>query len=486
MRRGTPKLRIVECDAALQEISSRMPFRYGTASLTRAPLLHVRVKVAGKDGKEAFGFAGDCLPPFWFDRDPAKSYARQIEDQLNGFRAARHAYLECAAIPLAPWEIWQVSHPRTLDECARRGLNPLTAAFGGSFLERAVIDAVCRLKQMSFFEILHGDLLGFDTSRHLRAEPLAEVQCRHTIGLSDPITQGEIPEAERAGDGLPQALEDDIDLYGLTRFKVKVSGEHDRDLERLSRIAVLIHQRCRSGYAVTIDANEQYAGAAGLERLFEAVRSKPYGKELLAALLFIEQPFPRELALKPDAAGEVARLSRHAPVIIDESDDSLDAFERAVSLGYLGVSHKSAKGIFKSFLQHAWIAKENKARKKQKLRLLFQAGEDLACLPVVPLQQDLAALAALGIEHAEKNSHHYFRGLTHLPPAESASAARAHPDLYEEREGAFYLRIQQGAISTKSVSAALGFGHTSEPAFEERVPIDRWSFDRLEALERHA
>lgn len=469
----------------MQEIRSRMPFRYGNTSLTVAPLLLVRVKVVARDGSLATGFAADCLPPSWFDRDPGKSQERQISDQLAAFRAARHAYLEAAATPLSPHEIWRSAHPRVVDECARLGLNPLTAAFGGSFLERAMMDAACQLKQASFFELLRNDWLGFETSKYLREAPLAEIHCRHTVGLSDPITGGEIPVAERTDDGLPQALEDDIDAYGLTRFKIKVSGDPDQDLERLSRMAVLIHQRCRDGYKITLDANEQYAEAARMEQLFESLRAKPYGQELLDSVLYIEQPLPREKALDPANAGAIARLAAHKPLVIDESDDTLDAFERAAQLGYLGVSHKNSKGVFKSLLHHDWIAARNKERKKQKLPFLFQCGEDLACVPVVSLQQDLAVLAALGIDHSERNGHHYFEGLKHLPEAEASSAAAAHPDLYEERAGAFYLRIQNGSLAVKSVTAK-GFGYQSAIAFDQRTPLEQWTSERLEISAPHA
>ena len=79
MRKGTPKIRLVGCEAAVQEIRNRMPFRYGKAVLTAAPLLHLRVRVEQADGKQASGLAADCLPPLWFDKDPEKRFATAAE-----------------------------------------------------------------------------------------------------------------------------------------------------------------------------------------------------------------------------------------------------------------------------------------------------------------------------------------------------------------------------------------------------------------------
>jgi hypothetical protein len=263
---------------------------------------------------------------------------------------------------------------------------------------------------------------------------------------------------------------------------VKVTGEHERDLERLSRIAALIHQRCREGYKITLDGNEQYRDLEDVERLIEALQTKPYGKEFLEAVIYIEQPLSREIALDPAVASGIVRLSELKPVIIDESDDRIDSFERAAAIGYLGTSHKNCKGIFKSLHNRALIARLNRERKKAKKPLCFQTGEDLATLPVVPLQQDLASLAALGIDHAERNGHHYYHGLDHLPAREAASALASHPDLYEEREGSVFLKIQDGAVALGSLQSP-GYGYRCEIAFDERVPLDAWSFERLEAQE---
>ena len=108
-----------------------------------------------------------------------------------------------------------------------------------------------------------------------------------------------------------------------------------------------------------------------------------------------------------------------------------------MKLGYSGVSHKNCKGVFKSLQNRVFVTRLNRETGDSRY---FQTGEDLTNLPVVSLHQDLASLAALGIDHAERNGHHYYRGLDHLLPGEASSALAAHPDMYEERQGSIFLR----------------------------------------------
>ena len=480
MRSKATKFNVTGCDAFLQEVRTRMPFRYGSACLTAAPVLHVRVEIETKNGKRSSGIAADCLPPLWFDKDPSKDYRKNVEDQLRAYRNAREIYSVLGSAERTAFELWEEALPRIDDEAANSELNGLTAAFGGSFFERAIIDAICRAEGISFLDALKRNALGFDTAQDLPETPVDQIWCRHTIGLADPITTGEISDEDRLDDGLPQALEEDIEFYGLRYFKVKVCGDQDRDLARLSRMAALFAQRCQNGYSVTLDGNEQYRDLGELEKLIEDLRSQPYGPEFLDAVLFIEQPLHRDKALDERAAASVKRLAEIKPVLIDESDDSIDAFSRAVEIGYQGVSHKNCKGIFKSLINRHRVVALNEGREEARY---FQSAEDLANVAVVPLQADLASLAALGIDHAERNGHHYYRGLDHLPTEESTAALAAHGDLYEDTEGSVFLRVVDGSINLASVVDAVGYGFASAIALEARTPLDEWSFDRLELEE---
>jgi hypothetical protein len=142
------------------------------------------------------------------------------------------------------------------------------------------------------------------------------------------------------------------------------------------------------------------------------------------------------------------------PVIIDESDDSLEAFPRAKALGYLGVSSKTCKGLYKALI--------NRARCAAWGEQYFMSGEDLTIQPGLALQQDLALVSLLGVTHVERNGHHYVNGMAALPKPEQDAFLAAHPDLYERSHGAVRLRIEGGNLQIGSLDCE-GFASRAMP-----------------------
>ncbi|HBO53417.1 MAG TPA: mandelate racemase, partial [Planctomycetes bacterium] len=164
MRNEAPLIRLIEVEAFIHDISTRMPFRYGIACMTAAPALHIRLTVEDSNGRTAQGVAADGLPPRWFDKDPEKTLRRNVEDQVKAMVLARNIYLDCGARAATAAEHWQAALPRVYEDGSRAGLNALTSAFGSSFFERAMLDALARLRGLSFFELLKNDLTGFETA----------------------------------------------------------------------------------------------------------------------------------------------------------------------------------------------------------------------------------------------------------------------------------------------------------------------------------
>src|SRR5690606_5214116 len=232
MSRSVVTLRLLEHEAAVHVLRARIPFRYGNSCLEVAPVLTVRTLVE-VGTRRVRGYASDCLPPRWFDKDPAKSFERDVEDQITGYRIAGEAWVAEGATPRSPFELWQAAYERTVASCRESKINDLTASFGSSFLERAVIDAACRADDMSFYEALRSGRLGL-RPRALPDTPRATILCRHTVGLADHLTTSEIPTDERLQDGLPQSLEESIARYGLRWLKLKLTGDDTRDIERPS------------------------------------------------------------------------------------------------------------------------------------------------------------------------------------------------------------------------------------------------------------
>ena len=87
-------------------------------------------------------------------------------------------------------------------------------------------------------------------------------------------------------------------------------------------------------------------------------------------------------------------------------------------------------------------------------------------------------VAALGIAHVERNGHHYFHGLDHLPQAEAEAALAAHPDLYRREGGSIVTAINGGALDIASLQVP-GMGFACLPDLDRRTPPAGWTFDSL-------
>jgi hypothetical protein len=458
------RVRVREVRLLERDVRLRLPFRFGVVTLTEATEAYTRVRVDLEGGGEAWGMAAEMLAPKWFDKDPGLSNADTVEQLRASLRVARALYTEPGA-PRTPFALFAENYRAQLGECARRGLNSLVAGYGPALLDRAVLDAVCRARGVSFYDAVRSnvpgieparlvaDLAGFDMPALLAGlRPGAELHARHTVGLVDPITAAE-PRG-RVGDGLPETLEEVVAAYEHTYFKLKVGGDVEADLARLVAIASVL-DRSPGPYFVTLDGNEQYGRVRDVLALWEAMTRTPALRRLVDAVLFIEQPITRKAALLED----VSPLAAHRPVIIDESDADLDAFVEARRLGYRGVSSKTCKGFYKSLLNAARCARWNAEAGGAGY---FMSAEDLTTQAGLAVQQDLALASLLGLAHVERNGHHYVDGMAARPAAEQRGFLTAHPDLYGAGDGVVRLRIRGGRLAIGSL-ACRGFASAAEP-----------------------
>lgn len=427
-----------------RNVRLRLPFRFGVVTLTAAPQAFVRCRIRCADGREAEGAAAEMLVPKWFDKDPALSNEDNFDQLRASLGAAREAYL--AAGSNTAW-----GHFLSL---TRPGL---VAGYGPALIERAALDALCRAQQVSFYEALRRNLIGAEAFEGLDLPAVLatlaaapSIAARHTVGLLDAISAAEA--RVRVDDGLPETLEEVVARYGHRYFKLKVAGDVPADLERLAAIAAVL-DRIPQPYYVSLDGNEQFDDMAEVAELWRRMGSDERLERLAASILFIEQPVTRRHALQQPVEG----IER--PVIIDESDDGLDAFPRARALGYRGVSSKTCKGIYRSLINRArcarWNADEGAAR-------YFMSGEDLTIQPGLALQQDLALASVLGLTHVERNGHHYVNGMAALPQREQDAFLAAHPDLYERSHGAVRPRIECGLLAIGSL-ACQGYASAAMP-----------------------
>lgn len=479
----SPSIQLHSTDLHVLMINTRMPFKYGIATLTRTPHLFVSVQ-AEIYGQRQQGVAADNLPPKWFTKDPQSSFQADLAEMVAVIRSACRlaAEVQSAATIFDFW--WQLYQAQAAWGAAQ-GYPPLLWNFGVSLVERALIDAFCRAQQTPFALAVRSNHLGIDLghvhpalagrqpAEFLPPAPLTELIARHTVGLSDPLRDRDIPAAERVDDGLPQSLAACVAHYGLTHFKIKVNGDPTADLARLREIRAVLDETTGGHYAFTLDGNEQFKSVERFQTFWAELRATM--PSLLEHLIFVEQPFHRDLALSDEVKQVLTRWQERPPIIVDESDGSLAALPRALECGYYGSSHKNCKGIFKGLANFCLI---QSLRQQHPAHPYIMSGEDLTNIGPVALLQDLAVLATLGIDHAERNGHHYFAGLSMLPPALQAEMQAAHGDLYQAGPGFPTLAITDGKVALQSITQApFGLQLTFDPA--QFMPLDDTIYEKL-------
>jgi hypothetical protein len=474
------KLAIEDVRFYIRNRTLRLPFRYGKACLTAAPLLHCRLRVKGENGVTGEGVSGDMLPPKWFDKSPEKTFRNNIDELIQAARIGEQSFRDAAANAETPFRIWQHADATARKQAADKGLNGLTAGFGVSILERAMIDAACRIADRPFHEIVrsnaiglvpesvHADLAGFTLSECIPNAPLETIAVRHTVGFADPICDRELDDVP-SDDTIPRSVEGWIREGKIRYFKIKVSGDVDADGNRLEALATLFDAQCPDGYHVTLDGNEQFPGLNELKQWYASMKTRSTLSNLLERVLYLEQPLERDIAI--DCRVDDDTLP---PLIIDESDDSVDAFQRAHPLGYRGCSVKNCKGVIPALLNAMIVQRLNRDQPGK----YFLTSEDLCNQPIVPLQQDLCTLSTLGIAHSERNGHHYGGAADHLSRIETQACLTSHADLYSAHALAPAVRVEHGQLSIASIHQQ-GFGIAAPPDFNAMTLLEDWSFETL-------
>ena len=452
---------------------TRFPFRYGIASLTEVPQLYVRTRVT-VDGRTVWGIGAEGLPPKWFTKDPATSFAQDLGGMLDVIAHATSAAADIGREPVTFFELWRELDRQQRDWAASRGYPPLLSHLGVSLVERAVLDGVCRLAGAPLHRLVSSNALGIrlgdvypqlagaEPRDLLPAAPLDSVFVRHTVGLADALLPGDLQPGDRVEDGLPQDLETSIRAYGLRYFKVKLNGAIERDVPRLKTLLALLERETGGDFHLTVDGNESFQDFETFRAFWTAVTSTPELAALWPRTIAVEQPVHRNRALGDEAGRALNAWRDRPPLIVDESDGAVGDVPRALDLGYAGASHKNCKGIVKGIANACLLAAH-----RQRTGAGLLTGEDLCILGPVVLMQDLAMMALLGIPHVERNGHHYYRGLSMLPADWQRATLDAHGDLYTPHaEGFPRLAIAGGRINLASVNAA-PFG--AAPQFDPSV-----------------
>jgi L-alanine-DL-glutamate epimerase-like enolase superfamily enzyme len=441
---------------------TRFPFRYGIASMTDVPHLFMRTRVHAGTASSP-GVTAEGLPPKWFTKDPGTTFEQDLPAMLAAItHAARIAEDIGHRQPLAFFDFWR-ELSREQDGWARRQrVPPLLAGLGVSLVERAVLDGLCRVAGEPLHRLIAGNRLGLRLheiyaelqnarpSDLLPPSPLATCFVRHTVGLGDALTPQDLRPEDRVDDGLPQDLAASIRACGLRYFKVKLRGIPPDDVARLRDVLRVLRDETDGGFFVTIDGNENFHDFATFRSFWDQVRGDARLDDLRRRTIVVEQPVHRDGALDDEACRVLSSWRERPPLIIDESDGAIGDVPRALDAGYAGASFKSCKGIVKGIANACLLAARRAAGASGVL-----TGEDLCTMGPIALQQDLAMMALVGIDHVERNGHHYYRGLSMLPRSWQDLARASHPDVYAQHPLGFaQVRITGGRIALSTINRA--------------------------------
>ena len=282
------------------------------------PIGHVRMVMRDAAGNRTFGCSGERLSVRWLDKRTGRDRHQKLTELVELIETARRVYLEQPWFD-NPFDKWIACYESIHRAGRAAGQVDLTSSFASSLMERAMLDGVCRLAGKSLFQMVREDRIGFRpdavhpkladmvTTDFVPSQPVTYFHIRHTIGLTDPLVDADIPANQRVNDGLPETLEEYVEADGLTHFKIKIQGEPRQDLTRLEKIWNVLPKG--PDLLITLDANEMFKDVAVFEHfVLEIKRKLP---RMLDAIAWFEQPMPRALSLDAKCEVDVRRVSRY-------------------------------------------------------------------------------------------------------------------------------------------------------------------------------
>ncbi|MFB0985357.1 MAG: hypothetical protein QMB94_03605, partial [Phycisphaerales bacterium] len=160
-------LELVDHRLRQQLVQTRLPFKFGVQVLRKVALAELHITVATADGFRVIGRSSDLLVPKWFEKNPettpeadSAALAKSVQTAVE---VAEMATRTAGAHPV--FDIAEIARIELVGSRNHSDADVLVRGFGVAMLERAMIDAACRLAGLSFDEALRQNIFGFSASR---------------------------------------------------------------------------------------------------------------------------------------------------------------------------------------------------------------------------------------------------------------------------------------------------------------------------------
>lgn len=460
-------LRVTGVELWFLPVITRVPLKFGPETLTSVTCARTRVRVVGRDGRSAEGWGETPLSVQWV-WPSTLSYASRHE--------ALRLFSQLLARAWANNPTW--GHPLELGHDFNEFLLPrLRADFNASHLagagelpclaalvcnsafDLALHDAFGRLHDRPTYstythEFLNRDLADFLTpaadvaatttfrnrfpSEFLRPQRLNALAAWHLVGGLDPLRPADLTGSEPQ-DGHPVLLADWIQRDGLKCLKIKLRGT-DAAWD-YARIVAVDHLSAPLGVdALTADFNCTVHDPAYVCEILNRLRTDE--PAAYARLLYVEQPFPYELADHPIP---VHAVSQRKPLFLDESAHDWKMIRLGRELGWTGVALKTCKTQTGAILSACWAQAHG-------MQLMVQ---DLTNPMLAQVTHALLAAHLATLRGIETNSMQFY-------PAASEPEAQIHPGLYQRRDGQIRIESVHGP----------GFGYRESEIPRQLGPVD--------------
>lgn len=431
-------VRIRDAEVRFIPVQTRTPYKFGNQSLDRVTCARVRLVVESRDGRTATGWGETPLSVAW--AWPGGNLHRRLDAMLQLCRACARE-LPAFAFNGHPLEIslaFQKTRLKALRDAA--GAVPyLPALVCLSAFDLALYDAFGILHDQPVFDTLGPDWMRESLASYLEADvdarlpsdqPFPEdflvrprpdrLTAWHAVGASDALVEADL-NGDEPQDGYPNTLEEWIRRDGLTCLKIKLTGQdYPSDLERIRRIGEVgaplgIQWLCT-------DFNSTVAEVRYVTDILDALeRDHP---ETFARILYVEQPFPYEMA---DSPADVRPVSDRKPLYMDESAHDWHHVREGRARGWTGVALKTCKTLTNALLMLAWARAHG-------MEIMVQ---DLTNPRMAQVTHALLAAHAGTVMGLETNSMQYY-------PEASRREAEFHPGLYRRQHGELDLSTLHG------------------------------------------
>jgi L-alanine-DL-glutamate epimerase-like enolase superfamily enzyme len=421
-------------------VETRVPLKFGTETLTYVTCARVRLAVADARGNVAEGWGETPLSVQWVwpstlpyesRHEALKAFCIGLALEWGRFQTSGHA-MEVGQAFIAE------RLPALLEDFNgrrhRHGMTEpmpwLAALVCCSAFDIALHDAYGKLAGKPVYETYNHRYMNADLAAFLTAAEGAGVSFAgrypedylvtkaprtlpawHLVGGKDPVDESEL-EGTEPDDGYPVLLRDWIRRDGLKCLKVKLRGNDDAwDYDRLVKVGQMAMEEGVDW--LTTDFNCTVTDPVYVNDILDRLiveHPRIYGM-----ILYVEQPFPYELA---EHRIDVHSVSARKPLFMDESAHDWHLVKLGRELGWTGVALKTCKTQTGALLSLCWA-------KAHGMTLMVQ---DLTNPMLAQVPHVLLAAQAGTIMGVETNAMQFY-------PEASRPEAQVHPGLYQRRNG---------------------------------------------------